>query len=57
MPAASELMMLSRLPIMPAVEHEVQIIGCRFVLARAEDGPKHSIVMQRSLIMNEPGLL
>ena len=36
MPAARELMMLSRLLIMPGVEHAGQIIWGRFVLDRAE---------------------
>ena len=55
MPAASELMMLSRLLIMPGVEHAVQIIEiylCLLVLR-----PRGSMVLQESHIMNAPGIL
>ena len=55
MPAASKLMMLSRLLIMPDVDHAVQIIGvylCLLVLR-----PRRSMVLQDSHIMNAPGIL
>ena len=50
MPAAGELMMLSRLLVVPGVEHAVQIIGvnlCSLVLM-----PRASTVLQGSQIMN-----
>ena len=50
-----ELMMLSRLLIMPGVKHAVQIIGvdlCLLVLR-----PRGSMVLQGSQIMNEPVIL
>ena len=55
MPAAGELMMLSRLLIMPGAEHAVQIIGvdlCLLVLR-----PRGSMVLQVCRIMNAPGIL
>ena len=55
MTAARDLMMLSRLLIMPSVEHTVQIIGvylCLLVLR-----PRGSMVLQGSQIMNAPGIL
>ena len=55
MPAAGELMMLSRLLIMRYVDHAVQIIGvylCLLVLR-----PRRSMVLQGSHIMNAPGIL
>ena len=55
MPAAGEFIMLSRLLIMPGVEHAVQIIGgdlCLIVLR-----PRGSMVLQWSHIMNAPGIL
>ena len=55
MSAAGELMMLSRLLIMPGVENAVQIIWvdlCLLVLR-----PRGSMVLQGSHIMNAPGIL
>ena len=55
MAAAGELMMLSRLLIMPGVDHAVQIINvdlCLLVLR-----PRRSMVLQGSHIMNAPGIL
>ena len=55
MPAAGELMMQSRLLIMPGVDHVVQIIGvdlCSPVLR-----PGRSMVLQGRHIMNAPGIL
>ena len=55
MPSDRELMMLSRLLIVPGMEHALQIIGvnlCSLVLR-----PRRSMVLQRSHIMNEPGIL
>ena len=55
MPAAEELMMLTRLRIVPGVEPAVYIIGvdlCLFVLR-----PRESMVLQESRIMNAPGIL
>ena len=53
--AVRELMMLSRLLIMPGVEHAVQIIGVdmRMLVLR----PSESMVLQQSHIMNAPGIL
>ena len=55
MPAAGELMMLSRLLIEAGVEHAVQIIrdnSCSLVLR-----PRGSTELQRCRIMNKPGIL
>ena len=55
MPVAGELLVLSRLLIVLAVEHAVQIIGvnlCSPVLR-----PSGFMVLQGSHIMNEPGIL
>ena len=54
-PAAREIMMLSRLLTMPGVEHAVQIIGvysCLFVMR-----PRGSMGLQGSRSMNAPGIL
>ena len=48
-------MMLSRLFIMPGVEHAVQIIGADFCLLVLR--PRESMVLQESQIMNAPGIL
>ena len=55
MPAAGELMMLSRLLIVPGVEHAVQIIGVDLCLLGLR--LRGSMVLQRSHIMNAPGIL
>ena len=55
MPAAEELMMLSRLLIMPGVEHAVQIIGVDLCLPVLR--PRGSMVLQGSHIINAPGIL
>ena len=55
MPTAGELMMLSRLLIMPGVEHSVQISSidlCLLVLRL-----RGSMVLQGSRIMSAPGIL
>ena len=55
MPAAEEPMMLSRLLIVPGVEHAMQIIGfdlCLLVLRH-----KGSIVLQLGVAMNAPRIL
>ena len=53
MPAAEELMMLSRLLIAPGVQHAVLIFGVNLCYGR----PRGSIVLQGRHIMNEPGIL
>ena len=55
MTAARELMMLSRLLILPGVEHAVQIIGVNlcFLVLR----PRGAMVLQGNHKMNEPGTL
>ena len=55
MPAARELMMLSRLCILPGEEHSVQIIGADLCLLMLR--PRLSMVLQGSHIMNAPGIL
>ena len=55
MPAARELMMLSRLLIMPGVEHAVQINGVYLCLLMLRH--RGSMVLQGSQIMNAPGIL
>ena len=55
MTAAGELMMISRLFVVPGVEHAVQIIGvdlCLLVLR-----PRGSMVLQGSHTMNARGIL
>ena len=55
MPAARDLMMLSRRLIVPGVKHSMHIIGvdlCLLVLRS-----KGYIVQKMSLIMNAPGIL
>ena len=54
MTAARELMMLSRLLIMPGVEHAVHIIGVYLCLLMLR--PRGSMVLQGSQIMNAPGI-
>ena len=53
-PAAGELMMLSRLLIVPGIEHTVQIIGVN--LCSLVPNLKGSMVLQKSHAMNKPGL-
>ena len=55
MQAAGELMMLSRLHIMPGVEHAVQIIGVNLCLLVLRS--RGSMVLGGSHIMNAPGIL
>ena len=55
MPAAGKLMTLSRMLIIPGLEHTAQIIGvdlCLLVLR-----PRGSMVLQGSHIMNAPEIL
>ena len=52
MPAARELMMLSRLLIMPGVEHTMQIIGVDLCMLMQRT--RGSTVLQGSHIMNAP---
>ena len=47
-------MMLSRLLIMPGVEHAVEIIGVNLWLLVLR--PRESMVLQGSRIMNKPGI-
>ena len=53
MPAAGELMMLSRRPIMPGVEHQISVVDLCLLVLR----PRGSMVLQGSNIMNAPGIL
>ena len=57
MPAAVELMMLSRQLIMPCVEHAVHIIGIDLCLPLVR--PRESMVLNErtSRIMNAPGII
>ena len=55
MPAAGELMTLSRLLIMPGVEHAGLIIGVDLCLVMLR--PRGSMVQHGSHIMNTPGIL
>ena len=55
MPAAGELIMLSRLLIVPSVEHAVQIIWVNFCSLVVRQ--RASMVLQGSHIMDETGLL
>ena len=55
MPAAGELVMLSRQFVVPGVEHALQIIGVDLCLLLLR--LKGSIVLQESRIMNTPGIV
>ena len=55
MRAAGELMMISRLLIVPGVEHAVQIVAVDLSMLLLR--PRESMVLHGSHIMNAPGIL